>query len=108
VITRIAASLAATILAVVFLSASAIFVSVRFFGLSGVGAVSLYFLIWWITLFAVLPFGVRSQHEDGEFQAGTEPGAPILPRLEEKALWTTLVAAPILVATAWLLPLAGL
>jgi predicted secreted protein len=26
-------------------------------------AVAIYFLIWWITLFAVLPFGVRAQHE---------------------------------------------
>ena len=107
-VARIAASLVATILAVVFLSALAIFVSVRFFGLTGLGAVSLYFLIWWITLFAVLPFGVRSQHEGGDFQAGTEPGAPSEPRLREKAVWTTLVAAPLLIVTAWLLPLAGL
>jgi hypothetical protein len=28
--------------------------------------------------------------------------------LREKALWTTLVAAPVLLAVAWLLPLAGL
>ena len=24
---------------------------------------AIYFLIWWLTLFAVLPFGIRSQHE---------------------------------------------
>jgi predicted secreted protein len=105
---RIAASLAATAAAVILLSVLAIFLAARFFGLSAVGAVSLYFLIWWIALFAVLPFGVRSQHEDGAFQAGTDPGAPTAPRLREKALWTTLVAGPVLIATAWLLPLAGL
>ena len=27
---------------------------------------AIYFVIWWIALFLTLPFGVRSQHEDGE------------------------------------------
>jgi predicted secreted protein len=53
---------------------------------------AIYFLIWWLTLFAVLPFGVKSQHE-GETTPVTDPGAPILPRLLSKALWTTLVSA---------------
>lgn len=54
-------------------------------------SLAIYFLIWWVTLFAVLPFGVRSQHE-GETTPGTDPGAPILPRLLSKLLWTTLVS----------------
>jgi predicted secreted protein len=58
-------------------------------------AVAIYFLIWWITLFAVLPFGVRSQHEDGDMPEGTDPGAPVLPRLGRKLIWTTLVSAVI-------------
>ena len=37
---------------------------------------ALYFLIWWVTLFAVLPFGVRSQEESGAVAPGTGPGAP--------------------------------
>jgi hypothetical protein len=32
----------------------------------------------------------------------------VAPRLREKAVWTTLVSAPVLIATAWILPLAGL
>ncbi len=52
---------------------------------------AIYFLIWWITLFAVLPFGIRSQHE-GETVPGTDPGAPILPKLLGKVFWTTLVS----------------
>jgi predicted secreted protein len=55
-------------------------------------AIAIYFLIWWVTLFAVLPFGVRSQGEQGEIVAGTDPGAPAVPRLLEKLAWTTLVA----------------
>ncbi len=55
---------------------------------------AIYFLIWWITLFVVLPFGIKSQHE-GDTSPGTDPGAPILPRLLSKVFWTTLVSAVI-------------
>jgi predicted secreted protein len=44
--------------------------------MSVTGGLALFFVIWWITLFAVLPFGVRSQAESGEVVPGTEPGAP--------------------------------
>ena len=56
-------------------------------------AIAIYFLIWWITLFAVLPFGVRSQHEGEDFAQGTDPGAPILARIGMKLVWTTIVAS---------------
>ena len=56
-------------------------------------AIAIYFLIWWITLFAVLPFGVRSQHEGDGFAEGTDPGAPILARIGVKLVWTTIVAS---------------
>jgi predicted secreted protein len=57
-------------------------------------AVAIYFLIWWITLFAVLPFGVRAQHE-GEMAPGTDPGAPIVSRMLMKLIWTTIVSSVI-------------
>jgi predicted secreted protein len=57
--------------------------------------IAIYFLIWWLTLFAVLPWGVRSQHEGEGMVPGSDPGAPILPRLWWKLLWTTLVSAVI-------------
>jgi predicted secreted protein len=56
-------------------------------------ALAIYFLIWWVTLFAVLPFGVRSQVESGDVVTGSDPGAPSFPRLRNKLLWTTLVAS---------------
>jgi len=61
-------------------------------------AVAIYFLIWWVVLFAVLPWGVRSQHEAGDIAEGTEPGAPAVPRLGRKLLWTTLVSTAVFTA----------
>ena len=46
---------------------------------------AIYFVLWWIVLFVTLPFGVRSQHEDGEGAPGTDPGAPIAKFLERNA-----------------------
>ena len=55
-------------------------------------AFAIYFVIWWIVLFLTLPFGVRSQHEDGEGGVpGTDPGAPIASRMGRKLIWTTLI-----------------
>lgn len=56
-------------------------------------AVAIYFTTWWIVLFAVLPFGVRSQEEAHDVVPGSDPGAPLLPRLAVKALWTTGLSA---------------
>jgi predicted secreted protein len=61
-------------------------------------AFAIYFVIWWITLFLTLPFGVRSQHEDGESVAGTDPGAPIMARMGRKLIWTTVISAAIYAA----------
>jgi predicted secreted protein len=58
-------------------------------------AVAIFFLIWWVVLFAVLPWGIRSQHEGGEIAPGTDPGAPAIPRLFRKLVWTTGVSAVI-------------
>jgi predicted secreted protein len=54
-------------------------------------SIATFFLIWWVTLFAVLPWGIRSQHEGSEMAPGTDPGAPIGVRIGRKLLWTTLV-----------------
>ena len=58
-------------------------------------ALAIYFVLWWVVLFVTLPFGVRSQHEDGEGAAGTDPGAPIAARMGRKLVWTTLISAVI-------------
>ena len=40
--------------------------------MSLVTAIAIYFIIWWTVLFAVLPWGVRSQDETGTVAKGTE------------------------------------
>ena len=56
-------------------------------------AIAIYFIIWWLVLFLVLPFGIRNAHDAGEtVEAGNEPGAPVQPRLLQKALITTILA----------------
>jgi predicted secreted protein len=62
--------------------------------------IAIFFTIWWIVLFAILPWGVHSQQESGEVVAGTDPGAPVAPRLVIKAVATTIVSA-ILFAGLW-------
>jgi predicted secreted protein len=54
---------------------------------------AIYFVLWWVTLFVTLPFGVRSQHEDGVGVPGTDPGAPIASQIGRKMLWTTFISA---------------
>jgi len=61
-------------------------------------ALAIFWLIWWVVLFAVLPWGIRSQHEGGAIAPGTDPGAPAIPRLKWKLLWTTLAALAIFAA----------
>jgi predicted secreted protein len=62
---------------------------------------AVYFVLWWICLFMVLPFGVRNQHDAGAVTEGTEPGAPALLRLWPKFLATTILSAVLLVLLFW-------
>lgn len=54
---------------------------------------AVYFTFWWVSLFAILPLGVKSLHETDDATPGAEPGAPVAPMLLKKALLTTLLAA---------------
>ena len=64
-------------------------------------AVALYFVIWWVTLFVVLPFGVRSQQEAGEVTMGSDPGAPATVRFGRIVAINSLVALVVL-AIVWM------
>lgn len=65
-------------------------------------AFAVYFVIWWVTLFIVLPYGNRSQAEAGEIAEGTDPGAPVNARIWQKLFWNS-IAAAIVFGIYWLL-----
>jgi predicted secreted protein len=64
-------------------------------------AFAIYFVLWWIVLFTTLPFGVRSQHEEGGGVEGTDPGAPIVARMGYKLIWTTVISGIIFGIGMW-------
>ena len=49
--------------------------------------------VWWTILFAVLPFGVRTQAEDDEVVLGTVASAPVKFRAWRVVLITTVASA---------------
>ncbi len=49
----------------------------------------------------MLPFGVRSQAEDGKISPGTDPGAPAIPALKTKLAWTTVISAALFGVAYW-------
>jgi len=63
--------------------------------------IAIYFIVWWTILFAVLPWGMRPQAEEGVVVPGTEPGSPVKPMLVKKAIATSIVAA-LIVFALWL------
>jgi predicted secreted protein len=68
----------------------------------GIGSIiAVYFVVWWVVLFAVLPFGVRTQDETGDVTLGTTSSAPARPLLVRKAIATTIVAA-VVVGGMWI------
>ena len=59
-----------------------------------VSIVAIYLLFWMLTLFAVLPFGVRTSREEGQEPVpGEADSAPVNPQLKAKLAWTTLISA---------------
>jgi predicted secreted protein len=64
-------------------------------------SLAIFVVIWWTVLFAVLPFGVRTQGEDGEVVPGTPASAPTHPRLARVVYVTTGVSC-VLFALFWL------
>jgi predicted secreted protein len=65
-------------------------------------SIAVYLTIWWVTLFAILPLGVRSHAEEGiPVPGGGDPASPVNPNLKRKFITTTWVSA-IVFAVLWL------
>ena len=62
--------------------------------------VAVYFLIWWLVLFAVLPWGVQREENP---RPGHDPGAPVQTHLWKKVSATTVLSGVIWIAIYWLI-----
>lgn len=61
--------------------------------MSLVFALAIYFVVWWIVMFAVLPFYIRTQAEDGSVVPGTPESAPTKFNLFNFVIANTIVAS---------------
>ena len=61
-----------------------------------VSFLALFFVTWWLVLFAVLPFGVKTQDDDDDVTLGTVSSAPRGPHMLRAMLWTTVVTVLLL------------
>ncbi|MEW5422585.1 DUF1467 family protein [Amorphus sp. 3PC139-8] len=65
--------------------------------MSTTGLVAIYFIVWWLVFFVILPWGNRSQaDQEAEITPGTMPSAPARPRLLIKAAITSVLAGVVL------------
>ena len=65
--------------------------------MSLVTGIMIYAVIWWLVLFMVLPFGVRTVREEGgEGGEGQAASAPARPRIVLKMLVTTAISGVIM------------
>ena len=58
-----------------------------------VSLAALFFVTWWLVLFAVLPFSLRTQDEDKDVTLGTVSSAPRGPHMLRAVIRTTIVTA---------------
>jgi predicted secreted protein len=58
-------------------------------------AFAVFFIVWWMVLFAMLPFGLRTQDEDQDVTLGTVPSAPRGPHMLKVVIRTTLLSLAI-------------
>ena len=75
-----------------------------------VSGLAIYFIIWWISLFIVLPFGVKTQLEsdEGDMRLGTMPSAPAKAMMLRKMIATTLLATLLFGLFYWAVEIKGL
>jgi predicted secreted protein len=72
-----------------------------------ISGIAVYFIIWWVVIFAVLPWGVTSVG-DQEVVQGQERGAPRNPKILTKIAVTTVVAAVIWAIVYWIIEYSGI
>ncbi len=63
-------------------------------------AIAIYFIVWWLTLFAVLPFNIHTQDEAGEIVPGTPGSAPAKHQMLKIVAINTVIAS-LVFALVW-------
>ncbi len=64
--------------------------------MSWVSLAALYFILWWLVLFATLPFGLKTQDEEEDVTLGTISSAPKGPHMLRAFMRTTIISALLL------------
>jgi predicted secreted protein len=60
--------------------------------MSWISVAAIYFIIWWLVLFATLPFSLKTQDDEGETVLGTVSSAPQGPHMLRAVIRTTIVS----------------
>ena len=60
--------------------------------MSWISVTAIYFIIWWLVLFATLPFSLKTQDDEGETVLGTVSSAPQGPHMLRAMFRTTIVS----------------
>jgi predicted secreted protein len=60
--------------------------------------IAVYFIIWWLSLFLVLPFGARATIDDEDIVRGHDASAPKNSRILIKMAITTVIAGVLFAA----------
>lgn len=68
-------------------------------------AIVIFAVLWFLTLFVMLPIGLRTQGEEGEVVPGTHSSAPAKAGMRRKFFWVTVITlalwAPICAVLIW-------
>ncbi|MDO5647943.1 DUF1467 family protein [Paracoccus sp. (in: a-proteobacteria)] len=67
------------------------------------GGVVLFAVLWFLTLFVVIPIGQRSQADAGQIVPGTHAGAPAGVNWRRKLWFTTIFTAVVWGIIAWVI-----
>ena len=78
------------------------------FRVTPAGSVALYFVLWWLVLFVILPLRLAMPVVADEAVVGADPGAPSSPAMRERVILTTLLSTIVFVIIVAMFPLAGL
>ena len=72
-----------------------------------VGGIAVYFVIWWMSIFLALPFGIGNKSEAGDVVKGSDPGAPTAVDVRRITLLTTIIATVVFVPVWYLWTVVG-